>query len=363
MATGAAKKKRKHAVKKKKTRSLHLQRPLAIAIVGLALVGILLSEHATPTKHTEAPSKKVVAVTAPAPKQESTLPKTTGTSAAITTPASTAPATTTPKAVTHTITSIPQSTKPEPVVTPSPSSSVSSLAPVTTSSSSPGSSGGSSTTQSNPSPATTTGYTSSNWSGYMATSGDFTAISGSWTVPSVTGPSGETSADSAWIGIGGVSTNDLIQVGTQDTVSPSGVVSSSAFYEMLPNSSITIPSITVSAGDKMTASLSEISSGEWTITITDVTNGDTFTLNTTYNSSNSSAEWIEEDPSYSFHRQVPFDNFGITTFNSGSTVSNGSTVSIANSSAEPVTMLNSSASPVATPSVLSGGSFTVTRNE
>jgi hypothetical protein len=346
-----AKKKRKHAVKIKSLR-LHWQRPVAIRVIGVVLLGFLVIASTAPTAKHATVSPKAVAVTSPAPAQQSTPQKTPTATVTTTT---TTPEAAIPKTSVHT--AIPQSTKSEPVVTPSPSSSVSSLAPVSTSGS-----GGSSTSQSSPGPTTTTGYTSSNWSGYLAASGNFTAITGSWTVPSATGPSGETSADSAWIGIGGVTSDDLIQTGTQDTVSPSGQVSSSAFYELLPSSSTTIPSITVSAGDHMSASLAEISSGEWTISITDETNSESFTMNTAYASSNSSAEWIEEDPSYSFHRQIPFDDFGTVTFNSGTTTSSGGTTSIAGSSAEPVTMLNSSDTPVATPSGLSGGSFSVTRD-
>src|SRR5581483_11881915 len=98
------------------------------------------------------------------------------------------------------------------------------------------------------------------------------------------------------------SSGDLIQVGTQDTVSPTGRSSSSAFYELLPESSTIIPAIAVSTGDHMSASLIETASNEWTITITDTTNGQSFVKNVGYISSNSSAEWIEEDPSYTFRR-------------------------------------------------------------
>jgi hypothetical protein len=196
----------------------------------------------------------------------------------------------------------------------------------------------------------------------MATTGSFKAITGSWTVPTVTGPSGETSADSAWIGIGGVSTSDLIQVGTQDTVNPSGQASYSAFYELLPNSSANISNISVHPGDHLTASLTEVSSGEWTITITDLTDNESFTMNTAYTSSNSSAEWIEEDPSYSSRRQIPFDNFGSVTFSAGTTTTSGGTDSITTSSAQPVTMVDQFSDAMATPSSLSGSSFSVTRN-
>jgi hypothetical protein len=351
-----AKKKRKKTTRLRAR--LHALQPLAIVAISTTFLGLALVTHSAPVKHT-ASSPKAVAVTSPAPEQQTSTSAPAKSPAATTTPSPTPSVVkSTPTPVTHA--TIPQSTKPEPVVTPSPSSSVSSLAPVTTTPSS--SSGGSATAQSAPAAPTTTGYTSTNWSGYMATTGSFSAITGSWTVPTVTGPAGETSADSAWIGIGGVSSSDLIQVGTEDSVSPSGQASYAGFYELLPESSITIPNLSVNAGDQMSAVLTEVSTGEWTITITDLTNNESFTINKAYSSSNSSAEWIEEDPSYSFRRQIPFDTFGSVAFSSGSTVTNNGTVNIAGSSAEPVTMVNQSDSPVATPSSLSGSSFSVVRN-
>lgn len=354
-----AKKKRKPALKKKRTLFLRLQRPLTTGAIAIVLLGLTLTPHTNPVKHTGAPAKKVAVAAAPSPKQQSVIPKTTTAPAKTSSSSGSSAAAMTPKTTVATV--LPQSTKPEPVVTPSPSSSVSSLAPVTQSSSPPAGDG-SATTQSSPAPATTTGYTSSNWSGYMATTGNFTTISGSWIVPTITGPSGETSADSTWIGIGGVSSSDLIQVGTQDTVSANGQTSSSAFYELLPSSSTTIPSLTVAVGDHMSASLAEVSGGEWVITITDETSDETFTTDTSYTSSNSSAEWIEEDPSYAFRRQIPLDYFGSVSFTGGTTTSNGTNLSIVGSNAEPVTMLNATGTPVSTPSVLSGGSFSITRD-
>jgi hypothetical protein len=244
--------------------------------------------------------------------------------------------------------------KPEPVVTPSPSSSVSGLTPTTPTpapSSSP-----------TPSPQTTTGYTSTNWSGYLATNGNFTGVSGAWAATVAAGNGASTSADSTWIGIGGVTTSDLIQVGTQNIISASGQVSTSAFYELLPNVSQPVPGVTVTAGDSMSASITEVSSGQWTIIITDKTNGQSATLNVAYASSLSSAEWIEEDPSFSSRRQIPFDNFHQASFTAASTVENGATVNIAASSGQPVTMVSSSTGqPVAVPSVIGsdGASFTV----
>jgi hypothetical protein len=243
--------------------------------------------------------------------------------------------------------------KPEPVVTPSPSSNVSGLTP-TTPVAPPSSSQA-------PSSQTTTGYTSTNWSGYLAATGSFIGISGSWAATLATGNGSTTSADSTWIGIGGVTTNDLIQVGTQNIISAGGQVSTEAFYELLPNVSQAVPGVTVSPGDTMTASITEVSSGQWTIIITDTTDGESDTLNVAYASSLSSAEWIEEDPSFSFRRQIPFDNFHSASFTNASTTTTGGTFNLATSTAQPVTMVNNSGQTIAVPSAIGsdGASFTV----
>lgn len=241
----------------------------------------------------------------------------------------------------------------EPVVTPSPASSVSGLAP-TTPPPAP------STPQAQQ-PQVTSGYTSTNWSGYLAANAYFTSVSGSWIVPAATGNGVSTSAESSWVGIGGVTSGDLIQTGTVNIISASGQISTYAWYEMLPSASINIPSMTVSQGDSMTASIVEISSGQWTITITDNTTAQSFTITVAYASSHSSAEWIEEDPSYSSRNLIPFANFHLASFSGSSAVANDVTVNLSTSTAQPVIMVNQAGQPIAIPSVISGGtSFTVT---
>ena len=259
-----------------------------------------------------------------------------------------------------------QVTTPAPTSSPSPGHGVSGLSPAPSTGSSTGSTGagtGSSTGSSTTSSPSTTKYYSQNWSGYMAVSGTFTTISGSWVVPNPTGNGTSTSADASWIGIGGVNSNDLIQTGTDNTVSATGQVSSSAFYELLPAVSQNINSIQVTPGDSMSASIDQTSSGNWTIEITDNTTSKSFTTSVSYTSSLSSAEWIEEDPSYSTGQLVPFDNYGTVTFSSGLTTYNASSVSIYGAHSDSVTMLNSSNQAISTPSNLnsSGNGFTVTR--
>lgn len=200
----------------------------------------------------------------------------------------------------------------------------------------------------------------SNWAGYVASSGTYSGVSGSWNVPSVSG-SGDTSADATWVGIGGVSTDDLIQVGTQNVVSPNGSVESSAFYEMLPDTSITIPNVSLSAGDAITASIANDGGDQWTITLKDTTNGESYSTVVSYDSSESSAEWIEEDPSDGAS-QIPLDNFGTVTITNGSAMMNGSKTSILGSGAQAATMANDEGQPLISVSALTGSaSFSVTR--
>ncbi|HVV25443.1 MAG TPA: G1 family glutamic endopeptidase [Candidatus Saccharimonadales bacterium] len=293
------------------------------------------SIHQTAAKHQPAAKPKAAPAAAPAAAPQTPAAASTAPAAAPKPPAP-APA---------------GSSKTEPVVTPSPASSVSGLTPTSTAPS--GSTGGSQ--------QVTSGYYSTNWSGYMASNGTFTAVSGSWHATSPSGNGSTTSADSTWIGIGGVTSSDLIQVGTENIVSASGQVSTSAFYELLPAYAVTVPGVSVSAGDSMSASITNLGGSSWKISIIDNSDGQSFSITVSYASSLSSAEWIEEDPSYSAHRQIPFDNFQAAYFAGTSTVENGSAVNLSGSTAQPIIMVGGAGQFIAVPSVISGGSaFSVT---
>src|SRR5438067_6974472 len=70
--------------------------------------------------------------------------------------------------------------------------------------------GGSWKVQSDVQPSTASenlGTTSQNWSGYAATGGTFTSVSGTWIVPSVSVTTA--GADATWVGIGGATSTDL----------------------------------------------------------------------------------------------------------------------------------------------------------
>jgi hypothetical protein len=203
-----------------------------------------------------------------------------------------------------------------------------------------------------------TSDTSSNWSGYVANGGTYTSVSGTWIVPQVGATS--SGADATWVGIGGITGTDLLQAGTQATVSGGGV-SYEAWIEMLPDSSRTV-SLAVSAGDSVTVSITEQSSGEWLIAMANNTTKASYQRTVSYTSSRSSAEWVQEAPS-SGRSIIPLDDFGTVRFTAGSAVRDGKTLGLTALGATAVVMINRSGQAIAQPSTLGadGSSFSVTR--
>jgi hypothetical protein len=152
---------------------------------------------------------------------------------------------------------------------------------------------------------------SQNWFGYNQGTLEqgtklFHSIAGDWTVPTATQHGSGSQSSSDWIGIGGgcvdasclVFDNTLIQTGTEQDVDSSGKASYSAWYELVPAPSLTISNMTVAPGDHMHASISEniANSNVWTITLQDVTRGESFSTTVPYTSTHATAEWIEETP-------------------------------------------------------------------
>ena len=221
---------------------------------------------------------------------------------------------------------------------------------------------GSGTATTQPDTTTTTpariSDTSSNWSGYVASGGTYTSVTGTWIVPQVGATT--TGADATWVGIGGVSGTDLIQAGTQATVS-GGSVSYEAWIEMLPDSSRTV-SLDVAPGDSVTVSITEQTGDEWLIKMANNTTQATSQRAVRYASSRSSAEWIQEAPSAG-RGIIPLDDFGTLRFTGGSAVRDGKTQSLSALGATAVAMINRAGQAIAQPSTLGadGSSFAVTR--
>jgi hypothetical protein len=127
----------------------------------------------------------------------------------------------------------------------------------------------SSTNQNPKSLAQTTSWnsTSDNWSGYAETTAQtgqrYTQATAEWTVPSVatlSSSNGRVGCAALWTGIGGATSKDLIQLGT-DSCSSSSQTGYFAWYEILPASGTEIPSLQIMPGDRVDASLELVGGG------------------------------------------------------------------------------------------------------
>lgn len=150
---------------------------------------------------------------------------------------------------------------------------------------------------------------SNNWSGYNQGVLDqggtgFHSISGEWVVPTAKpAKSGEDEYSSSWLGIGGgcldtsctLTDSTLIQAGTEQDVAANGTASYSTWYELIPAPSIATP-LAVKPGDTMKVSIAETVPEVWTITMTNVTTGQSWNTTVPYTSTYGTAEWIEETP-------------------------------------------------------------------
>jgi len=168
-------------------------------------------------------------------------------------------------------------------------------------------------------PAPRQNIESQDWSGYVIYSDInnpapvIKNISASWLIPAITVSIRDTYSD-VWIGIGGELDNSLIQTGTEQD-SSGGQTSYLAWYELLPDYSVTITTMNVSPGDTIVATISLIdaSTNNWQIQISDLTNGQSFIQSSTYLSSRLSAEWIVERPTVN-DQLTTLADFGTATF-------------------------------------------------
>jgi hypothetical protein len=197
-------------------------------------------------------------------------------------------------------------------------------------------------------------YQSSNWSGYVAGGGPFTAVSGTFSVSSLAAGSAPGDAMAEWVGIdGGISgDNSVIQAGIEafpDPGSPHSTLYES-FWETYPAPPVVITSVLVSAGDLVTVNIGQTTLTTWSISLSDTTNGETFTTNAAYSGTGSTAEWIVE---------APGDHLTLAPYQPLVSFS-GLRVSRLNSTMEEMDMVqDGAAGSVSTPSILTSRGFTV----
>ena len=175
----------------------------------------------------------------------------------------------------------------------------------------------------------------SQWSGYIAASdmqnrsAVVSSVSGSWTVPEVK-PSANNTFSGVWVGIGGYGEESLIQTGTEQEY-VNGRLVYYAWYELLPDYLVRIPSLHVQAGDTIAASISLVNenASTWSIELRDVSRGEHFKKVVVYNSSRLSAEWIVERPKINGTISTLAD-FGNLTFTDCKATLDGVTGAIGN---------------------------------
>jgi hypothetical protein len=207
---------------------------------------------------------------------------------------------------------------------------------------------------------------SDNWSGYnqgiLDTDTLTSSISGQWVVPTATQHTAGQAEDSAtWIGIGGGCLNSscdatdatLIQAGTEQDVSASGTATYDAWFEIVPVPEIE-STIAVHPGDVIDCSITSTLPAVWTISLTDTTDGQSFSETVPYPSDESTAEWIEETPT-----EIGTSGVGVAALPNLSTVQfTNASVNGANANLVPdqaVQLVDSSGNPIATPSTPVGG--------
>src|SRR3989441_13014119 len=145
-------------------------------------------------------------------------------------------------------------------------------------------------------------FSSTNWRGYAVTGsvGSVTDAKGSWKVPTIVGTCPSTNEYSSfWVGIDGFNSGTVEQTGT-DSDCQNGVPTYYAWYEFYPHPSFLINGISVHPGDVISAEAHALGNGKFTVSISDITTGQSFsTSSTVHRARQSSAEWIAEAPSSS----------------------------------------------------------------
>ncbi len=206
-----------------------------------------------------------------------------------------------------------------------------------------------------PPPPSSTAVYSNNWSVYMVGSGPYTAATGTFNVPNLYATSTQTLA-AEWVGIDGwQSDTALVQTGVTEIYDPStNLVNFEPWWTLSTYGYRAQPiNMAVAPGNVLTATVSEVSSGLWDLTLTNDTTGATFTTEQSYSAPLASAEWIVEDPGDTSTGGLwPFGDYtsNVTFTNLRM---NGVETSVTD-----IVMLQSG-TPVSTPSALTAAGFSV----
>jgi hypothetical protein len=166
---------------------------------------------------------------------------------------------------------------------------------------------------------------SANWAGYVVTGAytSYTSVTGTWKQPQIICGASDAGASSAfWVGLGGyyTSSQSLEQIGTSaDCSAKTGKPTYYAWYELVPDGSVTISGFSVAPGDVITTSVNVVGDGSSVLLqVKNRTTHKTYTKTLPFASvDSSSAEWVAEAPSACNQyrcRQLSLPDFGSVQF-------------------------------------------------
>ncbi|SPF53194.1 Peptidase A4 family [Candidatus Desulfosporosinus infrequens] len=196
---------------------------------------------------------------------------------------------------------------------------------------------------------------SENWAGYIdspSSSSGYTSVSGSWIVPNISARQ-QNAAAAQWIGLGGSSSPDLLQMGTSEQLK-NGQIVTEVFWEKLPAPAQTVMTVPIGSTINATISPSANSSLTWNLTFT--VNGQTQTIHpVTLDSSyaqgiGTSAEWISEEPSTQNDQLVPLAYMGTVSYQAA--LVNDQALSSEGNQVQPIALVSSHGNILIAPSAL-----------
>jgi hypothetical protein len=186
--------------------------------------------------------------------------------------------------------------------------------------------------------------TSGNWSGYAVplegsgVSDTFSAVQGTWVVPTVTGSGRQEAYSSAWVGLDGYESATVEQIGTEQDWT-GRAQANYVWFEMYPAGAYEIENFPANPGDSISAQVQyagqvnvQIGRGRteqesvFKLTIVNNTHNVSFTVPSSYTTvataARASAEWVVEAPTS--RTILPLADFGSVTFSRCEAVSTGS---------------------------------------
>lgn len=113
---------------------------------------------------------------------------------------------------------------------------------------------------------TTLNSTSYNWAGLDQIGTNLTSVEATWKAPRFTHPASPNRSIAEWVGLGGIQSRALIQVGTITSPNANGTASTTVFWEKLPRPAI--QTVTIPTGATVTAKISPVATDQWRLTLT-----------------------------------------------------------------------------------------------